>query len=223
MRYASTRQIPLAKGKRCFSINGFSLHANTAINTLKRDRLEKLIEYIVRGPLSNERVEITKEGKLILRLKTPYSDGTSHLLFTFGEFIEKLVALIPPPRSHLVRWAGVLAPNSPYRQDITLKPQIKKGFQFQEGNDNNEKPKNYSWSKMLAKVFKIDVTTCEDCGGKMRAVCSVFDPDGIRRYLTHINVDYEPPARAPPANRWVSQLIDLGAYTPEEYSYDLVH
>lgn len=45
-------EIPLAKGKRCFSINGFSLHANTAINTLQRDRLEKLIEYIARGPLS---------------------------------------------------------------------------------------------------------------------------------------------------------------------------
>jgi hypothetical protein len=51
-------EAPLAKGKRCFSVNGFSLHANTAINTYARDRLYKLIEYIARGLLSNERLEI---------------------------------------------------------------------------------------------------------------------------------------------------------------------
>ena len=49
-----------------------------------------------------------------LRLKTPYSDGTTHLVLTYGEFIEKLVALIPPPRSQLVRWGGVFALNSTY-------------------------------------------------------------------------------------------------------------
>jgi hypothetical protein len=43
-------EVPLAKGKRCFSVNGFSLHANTAINTHSRDRLGSLVEYLARGP-----------------------------------------------------------------------------------------------------------------------------------------------------------------------------
>ena len=109
----------MAKGSRCYSIHGFSLHANTAVATLQRDRLAKLIEYIARGPLSNERLEITDDGKVKLRLKTEWADGTTHLLFSPTEFIEKLSALIPPPRSHLVRWGGVFAPNSPYRKEIT--------------------------------------------------------------------------------------------------------
>lgn len=37
-------EIPLAKGKNCYSIHGFSLHANTQINTHSRDRPRKLIE-----------------------------------------------------------------------------------------------------------------------------------------------------------------------------------
>jgi len=89
------------------------------VATLQRDRLAKLIEYIARGPLSNERLEITDDGKVKLRLKTEWADGTTHLLFSPTEFIEKLSALIPPPRSHLVRWGGVFAPNSPYRKEIT--------------------------------------------------------------------------------------------------------
>ena len=55
-------EIPLAKGKRCYSVNGFSLPANTAVNTHARDRLYKLIEYIARGPLSNERLAILTNG-----------------------------------------------------------------------------------------------------------------------------------------------------------------
>ncbi len=127
-------EIPLAKGKRCYSVNGFSLHANTAINTHARDKLYKLIEYMARGPISNERLEILENGEVKLALKTPWANGTTHLLFTPSEFIEKLVALIPPPKTHLVSWRGVFAPNSPYKNEIRLKPMAKKGFDF-EGKD----------------------------------------------------------------------------------------
>ena len=75
-------EISLAKGKRCYSINGFSLHANTATRTMQREALRNLIEYIARGPLSNRRLEITPDRKVRLELKTNYSNGTTHLLFT---------------------------------------------------------------------------------------------------------------------------------------------
>jgi hypothetical protein len=109
-------------------------------------------------------------GDVKLALKTPWANGTTHLVFTPSEFIEKLMAIIPLPRGHLVRWAGVFAPNSPYRKDITIRPEIKKGFQFSNDDDGAEKTrtfKNYTWSKMLAHVFKIDVTKCEQCGGNL--------------------------------------------------------
>ncbi len=121
------------KGKRCFSINGFSLHANTAPRTHQRKQLAKLIEYISRGPLSNERLEITEAGSVKLQLKTRFSDGTTHLLFTPSEFIEKLCALIPPSKLHLVKWSGVFAPNHPLRSQIILKPQNKRGMDFSSG------------------------------------------------------------------------------------------
>ncbi|TWW08405.1 hypothetical protein E3A20_24660 [Planctomyces bekefii] len=63
----------------------------------------RLIEYIARGPLSNERLEITDDGKVKLKLKTAWRDGTSHLLLSPHEMLEKIAAIIPPPKSHLVR------------------------------------------------------------------------------------------------------------------------
>lgn len=75
-----------------------------------------------------------------------------------------------------------------------LKPKEKKGFDFSSGE---KKPMNKSWSKMLARVLKIDVLACA-CGGQLAPLGAVQDPDQIRRYLKHSNMDYEPPPRGPP-------------------------
>lgn len=70
----------------------------------------------------------------------------THLEFTPEEWLEKLAALVPPPKSHLVPWGGVFAPSSPYRKKITLKPEIKRGFQFQEiSADADKAATNKSW------------------------------------------------------------------------------
>ena len=50
---------------------------------------------------------------------------------------------------------------------------------------------------MLAKAFKIDVTICDHCGGKLKKVCAVNDRDSIRRYLIPLNIDPDPPPKAP--------------------------
>jgi hypothetical protein len=44
------------------------------------------------------------------RLKHRWSDGTTHFLFEPIELIERIAALIPPPRAHRVRYHGELAP-----------------------------------------------------------------------------------------------------------------
>ena len=83
------------------------------------------------------------------------------------EFIEKLVAL-PPPRSHLMRWAVVIVSNSPYGRDITFRPEINKGFQFaisEEGEEKTQAFKNYPWSKMLGSYgseLEHDSRTCKN-------------------------------------------------------------
>jgi hypothetical protein len=149
------------------------------------------------GP--NERLEITRDDKVRLQLKSPWRDGTSHLLFTPHEFLEKLAAIIPPPKSHLVRWGGVFAANSPLRKKIVLKPEEKKGFDF----DGSERKRlNKTWSRMLARVCKIDVLKCP-CGGTLAPLGAVQDLDQARRYLKHVNMDYDPPPRGPPRARQI--------------------
>ena len=71
--------------------------------------------------------------------------------------------------------------------------------------------KNYSWSKMLRQVFKIDVTKCESCGGDMVALAAIQDPDSIQRYLRHQGLDPDPPTIAPARHRQGSFDFDQAA------------
>src|SRR5947207_3254523 len=41
-------------------------------------------------------------------MKTPWRDGTTHVVMSDGELVEKLVALVPAPRFHLIRYRGRL-------------------------------------------------------------------------------------------------------------------
>ncbi|MFM8312949.1 MAG: transposase, partial [Deltaproteobacteria bacterium] len=97
--------------ERCALSDGFSLHANVQIKGNDRKRLEKLCRYTARPPIALERMSESPDGKILYRLKTKYSDGTTHILFDPLELVEKVVALIPPPRANLLRYHGLLAPN----------------------------------------------------------------------------------------------------------------
>jgi hypothetical protein len=68
-----------------------------------RKRLEQRCRYITRPALSDERVQISAAGQVELRLKTPWRDGRTQLAMTPMEFMQRLAALVPRPRLHLIR------------------------------------------------------------------------------------------------------------------------
>jgi hypothetical protein len=49
------------------------------------------------------------------KLKTPWRDGTTRLIMRPLEFMQRLAALAPRPRLHLIRYHGALAPNAKLR------------------------------------------------------------------------------------------------------------
>jgi hypothetical protein len=61
--------------------SGFSLHAAIAAKDSQRDKLEHLARYVSRPPVATERLSLTEGGYLRYALKTPYRDGTTHVIF----------------------------------------------------------------------------------------------------------------------------------------------
>ena len=185
-------------GSRCAALGGFSLHANTACGPRDRDRLEQLCRYVARPPVAIDRLHRRPDGLLVYKLKTPYKDGTEYLLFSPEELLEKLAALVPIPRVHLIRFHGCLAPHSKIRSQVVPK------------HDPEDSPSaghsshagRMSWAQLLKRAFQIDIETCSHCGGKTKIIAAILQPNAIREILGHLGLPATPPvlspARAPP-------------------------
>jgi len=103
---------------RCAALEGFSLHADVAIPSRDRNRLERLCRYAARPPLATERLAAMEDGRLLYRLRHPWRDGTAEIVFAPQELLQRLVPLVPAPGAHLVRYHGVLAPCASWRERV---------------------------------------------------------------------------------------------------------
>ena len=60
----------------------------------------------------------------MLTLRHPCWDGTTALRVEAEDFVARPAALVPPRGQHTVRCHGVLAPASPLRRKVVLRPRV---------------------------------------------------------------------------------------------------
>jgi Putative transposase len=216
---------PLSK-PRCAMVDGFNLHANVAVPAGDRARLERLARYCLRPPVAMERLEQLAGERLLYRFKRAWRDGSTHIVLTPLEMLEKLSALIPSPHAHLVRYAGILAPAAHWRSLIVptssssaeTEPTIPAfGADVAVGSkesladgieaSNVEVPvcrhgRNYTWAELRKRVWALDVLECPRCQGRMRILTAIHSPDAIEKILGCLGL----PSRAPPLSHAVPEF-----------------
>ena len=176
----------------CAQAHGLSLHAGVRCGEHQRKELERLCRYITRPAIANARRRQDGAGNVVLQLKSPWRDGTTHLRLSPLEFMQRLAALVPRPRLHLTRFHGVLAPNAGLRAAIIPGPAQNVSVPADEHAPGA--PARMGWARLLKRVFDIDLEHCPQCGGEFRIIAAIEEPAVIVRILTHLGL----PARAPP-------------------------
>jgi hypothetical protein len=184
--------------------SGFSLHAALDIQAGQRAELERLCRYVSRPPLAVDRLALTASGQVRYTLKTPYRDGTTHIVLEPLDFMARLAALVPPPRMHVTRYHGVFAPHGSLRAAITPAQRGKGGKSTEEGADKSATPRHVamSWAQRLQRVFAIEIETCARCHGRMKVIASIEDAAVIAQILAHLDRSFgTQPELAPLAAR----------------------
>jgi ribosomal protein S27E len=103
-RMAETAALPVRAGSPC-------MRAWTSRRTSARSSSACAATWAVRRWPSS-RLALTVSGQVRYTLKTPYRDGTTHVVLKPLDLMARLAALVPPPRMHLTRYHGVFAPRS---------------------------------------------------------------------------------------------------------------
>jgi hypothetical protein len=113
------------------------------------------------------------------------------------EFMERLAALVPRPRLHLIRFHGVLAPNAKLRSKIVPAPAPPATESPSEDAHGQGAPGRISWARLLKRVFDVAVEQCPNCGGALKIIAAIEDPPVIDKILSHLGLPTRAPPRAP--------------------------
>lgn len=187
---------------------GFSLHAGVDVAPGERAKLEHLCRYVSRPPVAEERMALISPGQIRYTLKTPYRNGTTHIVVGPLDLMARLAALVPPPRMHLTRYHGVFAPHSKLRAAVTPAHRGMGAPKALSGDVEPQAPMPrhvaMNWARRLKRVFGIEIESCAGCGGPLRIIASIEEPQIIAKILSHLAStfpdQYGVPlgARAPP-------------------------
>jgi hypothetical protein len=156
-----------------------------------RAGLERLLRYCARPAFSMERMRNVGMD-LVYRCAKQHSAPASdrrdpradELALTPLELINRIAALVPPPRTHQHRYYGALAPNSPLRAAVTALAQeapsqlVKVPAEPANGQcdvptqSEPAPPKrsqgHYLWAVLIARIYEVFPLLCPLCGGQMR-------------------------------------------------------
>jgi len=100
------------------------------------------------------------------------------------DLIIRLIAAIPPPRFHLVRYFGVLSSHSRFLSEVVPKPP-------------DARPSRKRWAWLLAHVFRADLDTCVRCGGPMRWLEAATTEQAATALLAKLGLAPQPPPTPP--------------------------
>ena len=189
--------------ERCLQNNGFSLHAGVSCEADERKKLERLCRYVARPAIANDRLKLTDCGQVVLQLKTAFRDGTTHIVMSPLELLQKLAALVPRPRLNLIRFHGVLAPNAKWRSQVVpcgteaVESEAERAEVEQSTEQKKGAGRYISWSRLLRRVFNLAMETCPNCGGQVKVIAAIEEPIVIRKILVHLGLSPHPPPRFP--------------------------
>jgi hypothetical protein len=157
--------------------------------------------------VTGERLAVAADGRVVLRLRHPWADGTTHVAFEPTAFLERLAVLVPRPRINLLLYHGVLAAHAAWRADVVARAPSggaapAAGAASDAADATSPGPAGRRWADLMRRAFEVDVLACPRCGGRLRLMSLLEASTVTARILRHLGLPTEVPparpARAPP-------------------------
>jgi hypothetical protein len=95
------------------------------------------------------------------------------------------------------RFHGVLAPNAKLRSKIVPAPAERATEPATDHAPAQGETPRMSWTRLLKRVFDINIERCPNCGGALKIIAAIEDPPVIIKILSHLGLSTRAPPRAP--------------------------
>ncbi|MCP3992692.1 MAG: hypothetical protein GY724_26720 [Actinomycetia bacterium] len=154
---------------------------------------------MARPPLAKTRLIRRPDGLVQLDLKRAWHDGTTSLVFTPIAVLERLIALVPPPRAHQTLYHGVLAPRAAWRAQVVPKPPPTPPLPCTSLSRTPSTTSRWvKWGQLLWRLFALDAFACPICRQLMQLRAVVIYPPATTKVVNALDVAVRK-ARGPPS------------------------
>jgi hypothetical protein len=199
---------------------GFSVHTSVTVPPDDRDGLERLARYLLRPPVSLERLRVDEQASTLAyagrrrlgddpRLEAAERDPK--------DFLARILMHIPEPRRHMIRYYG--AYSSVVRARRARQSAAAVGTAAALGlsqpveadtTDPDRRALRRTWAQLIRRIYEVDPLVCPRCGGTMRIIAFITESRVVGQILKHLaakGVD----ARSPPVASPLAAFRDTDA------------
>jgi len=183
--------------------SGFSIDDSVRIEPEDQKSMERMARYILRPPLSLKRMHYADGAdEVVYERKASNGQPGSEERFDPLDFLARVIAHIPEPRSHLVRYLGHYSNVSRGRRnngkEEPLTPAHPKEREDDGLSDMQRRARRRAWAYLIRRVYEIDPLVCSSCGGSMRIISVILEQKVITKILGHLARKGIKSGRAPP-------------------------
>ena len=188
---------------------GFSVHNRVRFEPEDQSAVERLARYIMRPPISLERMAWDGVGEVWYRRRRGHEGSglpeREVEAFAPGEFLARVIMHVPEPRRHLLRYYG-------WYSNVSRGKRRKGGLERERAVDADTSGPSHaaraeirdaralrrSWAQPIKRIYEVDPLVCSSCGGEMKVIAFITEHDVVDAILRHLERKEERRERAPP-------------------------
>jgi hypothetical protein len=187
--------------------SGFSAHNRVTASADDSVGVERLARYLLRPPLSLERLEL--DGA-VARYRHKQATGPEGEALDRQELLARLLMHVPEPRLHLVRYSGHYssAARAKRRKAAETGESVNTAAASpeQEPSSTERRRLRRQWALLIRRIYEADPLLCGECGHRMRIISFLTDPPVVDKILKHLEVRGPGSQRGPPTDDEDQQL-----------------
>lgn len=177
--------------------SGFSVHNSASVRPEDAGSTERLVRYLMRAPVSQERMEIELDlSEVRLRPKAGADDGPEEGFERLDpdEVVARIIAQVPEPRKHLVHYYGHYANAARAKraqqgamgQASETATASAKGSVASEPDSAQRKAARKRWANLIRHIYEADPLVCPRCGAVMKIIAFITERQVIRAILASV-------------------------------------
>jgi hypothetical protein len=175
--------------------SGFSLHNAVRIASDDPEGRRAVAEYLLRSPFSLEKMRYQpRSGTVIYHSKMHPVLKRNFEVFPACDWLAALTAHIPNAGEHLVRYYGWY---SNVNRGKRRKGEGEAPSGIEEVGEVAPSAAKRAWARLIKQVYEVDPLVCTQCGGLMRVIALIEQPEIIEKILAHLGL-WPAPSHSPP-------------------------